>query len=74
MAHPLELPENIQNLIRSEFEKASKQHQFEELAECLLKSDPDFKDHPAELFTAVNALLQDTLGVGQDVETVSFLH
>lgn len=76
MASVLELPKDIQGLIQSEFEKTSKQHehQFEELAEYILKSNPEFGGQPAKLFAATNALLQDKPQTGGDVRTVSVLY
>lgn len=76
MAHASQLPEKFLLLIKSEFEKTSKQHLFEELAESLLESNPELADRPDELLKAVSALFQDVPGTKENdrEHSVGYLH
>lgn len=76
MARVSQLPEKFLLLIESEFEKTSKQHLFEELAESLLKSNPELGDRPDVLFKAVSALFQEAPGTKENdrEHSVGYLH
>lgn len=76
MAHASQLPEKFLLLIKSEFEKTSKEHLFKELAESLLESNPELGDQPDVLYKAVSALFQDAPGTRENdrEHSVGYLH
>lgn len=76
MAHASQLPEQFLLPIKSKFEKTPIQHLFEELAERLLESNPEFKDRPDALIKVVSALLQEAPGTKENdrEHSVGYLH